>query len=57
MKLKRVPREKIIEIETAATRYAKKGKQTPSDKFVEKARKYLKDNGLLAVLFDLGVAF
>ena len=32
-------------------------KQTPSDKSVEKARKYLKDNGLLAVPFDKGVGF
>ena len=29
-------------------------KQTPSDKCAEKARKYLKDNGLLAVPFDNG---
>ena len=32
-------------------------KQTPSDKGIEKARKYLKDNGLLAVPFDMGVGF
>ena len=32
-------------------------KQTPSDRGVEKARKYLKDNGLLAVPFDKGVGF
>ena len=32
-------------------------KQTPSDKGVEKARKYLKDNGLLAVPFDKGWVF
>ena len=32
-------------------------KQTPSDKGVEKARKYLKDNGLLAVPFDKGMGF
>ena len=32
-------------------------KQTPSDKSIEKARKYLKDNGLLAVPFDMGVGF
>ena len=36
---------------------AKNVKQTPSDKGVEKARKYLKDNGLLAVPFDKGVGF
>ena len=32
-------------------------KQTPSDKNVEKARKYFKDNGLLAVPFDKGWVF
>ena len=32
-------------------------KQTPSDKGNEKARKYLKDNGLLTVPFDKGVGF
>ena len=32
-------------------------KQTPSDKGVEKARKYLKVNGLLAVPFDNGEGF
>ena len=32
-------------------------KQFPSDKGVEKARKLLKDNGLLAVPFDKGVGF
>ena len=32
-------------------------KQTPSDEGVEKARKYLKDNGLLAVPFDKGLGF
>ena len=32
-------------------------KQTPSDKGVEKARKYLKSNGLVAVPYDKGVGF
>ena len=57
LKLKRLPGEKLCEIEAAAKRYAKNVKQTPSDKGVEKARKYLKDNGLLAVPFDKGVDF
>ena len=57
LKLNRIPGEKICEIEAAAKRYAKKVKQTPSDKSVEKARKYLKDNGLLAVPFDKEVGF
>ena len=57
LKLNRIPGEKLCEIEAAATRYAKNVKQTPSDKGVEKARKYLKDNGLLAVPFDKGVGF
>ena len=55
LKLNRIPGEKLCEIEAAAKRYAKNVKQTPSDKGVEKARKYLKDNGLLAVPFDKGV--
>ena len=32
-------------------------KQTPSDKGVEKARNYLKSNGLVAVPYDKGVGF
>ena len=36
---------------------AKRVKQTPSDKGVEKARKYLKSNGLVAVPYDKGVGF
>ena len=57
LKLNRKPGEKLCEIEAAAKRYAKNVKQTPADKGVEKARKYLKDNGLLAVPFDKGVGF
>ena len=49
LKLNRIPGDKLCEIEEAAKRYAKNVKQTPSDKGVEKARKYLKDSGLLAV--------
>ena len=40
-----------------AKAYAKRVKQTPSDKGVEKARKYLKRNGLVAVPYDKGVGF
>ena len=40
-----------------AKAYAKRVKQTPSDKGVEKARKYLKSNGLVAVPYDKGVGF
>ena len=57
LKLKRIPGEKLCEIEAAAKRYAKNVKQTPTDKGVEKARKYLRDNGLLAVPFDKGLGF
>ena len=57
LKLNRLPGEKLCEIEAAAKRYAKNVKQTPSDKGVEKARKYLKDNGFLEVPFDKGVGF
>ena len=42
---------------TPVTQKCKNVKQTPSDKNVEKARKYLKDTGLLAVPFDKGVGF
>ena len=57
LKLIRLPREKLCEIEAAAKRYAKNVKETPSDKGIEKARKYMKDNGILAVLCDKGVGF
>ena len=57
LKLNRIPGEKLREIEAAAKRYAKNVKQTRSDKGIQKARKYLKDNGLLAVPFDKAVGF
>ena len=50
LKLNKIPGEKLCEIEAAAKRYAKNVKQTPSDKGVEKTRKYLQDNGLLATV-------
>ena len=37
--------------------YAKRVKQTPSDKGFEKARKHLKSNGLVAVPCDKGMGF
>ena len=40
-----------------AKAYAKLVKQTPSDKVVEKARKYLKSKGLVAVPYDKGMGF
>ena len=40
-----------------AKTYVKRVKQTPSNKGVEKARKFLKSNGLVAVPYDKGVGF
>ena len=57
LKLNRIPGETLCEIEGAAKRYVKNVKQTPSDKGVEKSRKHLQDNGLLALPFDKGVGF
>ena len=57
LKLNRIPGEKLCEIEATAKIYANNVKQTPSDKCVEKARKYLKDSGLLAVPIDKWVGF
>ena len=47
----------LCQTEAASKRYAANVKQTTSDKGVEKARKYLNDNGLLARPFDKGVGF
>ena len=49
--------EALCEIEAVAKAYAKRVKQTLSDKGVEKARKYVKSNGLVAVLYDKSVGF
>ena len=49
--------ETLCEKEAAAKAYAKNVRQTPRDKAVEKTRKYLKDNGLLAVLLIRGLVF
>ena len=57
LKNRKVPGEALCEIEAVAKAYAKRMKQTPSDKGVEKARKYLKSNGLVAVPYDRGVGF
>ena len=56
-KNRKVPGEALCEIEAVAKAYAKRVKQTPSDKGVEKARKYLKSNGLVAVPYDKGLGF
>ena len=53
MKNQKTSGETFCEIEAAAKAYAKNLKQTPRDK----VKKYLKDNGLLAVPFDKGVGF
>ena len=45
------PGEALCEIEDVAKAYSKRVRQRPSDKGVEKARKYLKSNGLVAVPF------
>ena len=49
--------ETLFEIKAAAKAYAKIVRQTPRVKAVEKTKKYLKNNGLLAVPFDKGVGF
>ena len=49
--------ETLCEIEAAAKSYATNVRQTLRDKAVGKTRKYLKDNGLLAVPFDKWVGF
>ena len=53
----KVPAEPLCEIEAVAKAYAKRVKQTLSDKGVEKAGKYLKSNGLVAVPYEKGVGF
>ena len=57
LKNRKVLGEALCEIGAVAKAYAKRVKQTPSDKGVEKARKYLKSNGLVAVPYDKGVGF
>ena len=57
LKNRKIPVEALWEIEAVAKAYAKMVKQTPSDKGVEKTRKYLKSNGLVAVPYDKGVCF
>ena len=54
---RKVSGEALCKIEAVAKADAKRVKQTPSDKGVEKARKYLKSNGLVAVPYDKGVGF
>ena len=58
LKLNGKPGEIFCAFEEAAKkRFAMNVKQTRSDKGAEKARKYLKENGLLAVPFDKGLGF
>ena len=57
LKNPKIPVEALCEIEAVAKAYAKRVKQTPSDKGVEKVRKYLKRNRLIAVPYDKGVGF
>ena len=57
LKNRKVAGEALCEIEAVAKAYSKKKKQTPSDKGVEEAQKYLKINGLVAVPKDKGVVF
>ena len=57
LKNREVPGEALCEIEVVAKAYAKRVKQTSSDKGVQKARKYLKSNGLVSVPYDKGVGF
>ena len=44
-RISKIAGETLCEIEAVAKAYAQRVKQTPSDKGVEKARKYLKSNG------------
>ena len=57
LKNRKVPWGALCEIEAVAKAYAKRVKQTPSNKGVEKARKYQKSKGLVAVLYNKGLGF
>ena len=57
LKNRKVTGEALCGIEDVAKTYAKRVKQTPSNKGVEKARKYLKKNGLVEVPYDKDVGF
>ena len=52
-----VPGEKLFEIEAAAKWYSKNIRETPLDRALAKVQKYLRDNALIAVTFDMGVGF
>ena len=49
--------EALCKMEAVTKAYAKRVKQTPSDKGIEKARKYVESYGLVAVSYDKGVGF
>ena len=53
----RLTGEALCEVGAVAKAYAKRVQQIPSDKSVEKARKNLKSNELVAVPYDKGVGF
>ena len=57
LKNRKVPGEAYCEIDAVAKAYAKRVKQTPSDKGIQKARTYLKSKELVAVPYDNGVGF
>ena len=57
LKNQKISGETLYEIEAAAKAYAKNVRQTPRDKFVEKTRKYLKDNGSWLCLLIRGLVF
>ena len=57
LKNRKVTGEALCEIEAVAKAYAKRVKQTPSEKGVEKAQNNLKSNGLVAVPYDKGICF
>ena len=57
LKNRKVTGEALCGIEDVAKTYAKRVKQTPSNKGVEKARKYLKKNGLVEVPYEKDVGF
>ena len=52
-----VPGEYLFEIEAAAEWNSKNIRETPLDRALAKVQKYLRDNALIAVPFDMGAGF
>ena len=52
-----VPGAKRFKIEAAAKWYSKNIRETPLDRALANAQKYLRDNALIATCFDKGVGF